>query len=390
MAGAVVFVIVAVAAELFGRAYAPQGPGWFGSRRDGMVLVGHPTRLWGLEPGARRGFGVIATINTLGLRGPPPELPRPKERARVLVLGDSSLFGHGVSDERTLSRQLERALSTQLSTRLSTRGLSADVVNGAIPGYTTEQSLVLMDEVGWDLEPTLLLLGNLWSDNSFDRFYDRDLLHTQRRFAVGLASHSAFFRWLAVALDRFRPRARSRIVTWTTSSRHRVGGVRRVPLDDYARNLDLLVREARSRGIGAALLAPSNRETVREGLARRTAWSGYFDAQARVAQHHAVPRIDSLPAFQAAVAGGATLDDLFLDQMHPTVTGLSLTADLVAGALIAAGWPAEALLGSDAPYTPTDLRDRTGGVTDHPVPSTLQLSLFEGPGVRESDGSGSR
>ena len=328
----------------------PLAPEWQGADRGGVVMVGHPDRLWGMGEGVRQNGGTTATISPIGLREPIPESPRPPGRQRLVILGDSSFFGHGVGDDETLGAQLQAALRAD--------GVDADVLNGAIPGYSTEQSLMLLDDIVWDLDPTLLLIGNLWSDNNFDLYRDVDLLHTRRSLTGTLASRSAFMRLLAGWLAPLRSDRDQHIITWTRDSEFPTSGIRRVLVGDYARNLDRIIREAAGRGVGAALLGPSNRDTATDGRTADQSWSVYFEAQALVQGCQGVPWIDTLPAFQGALAQGATLDDLFIDEMHPTTRGQALMAGQVLTVLGADGWPARPLTGSaTAPCDVSSLKD---------------------------------
>ena len=312
-------------------------------------MVGHPERLWGMGPGVRMNGGTTATIAEIGLREPIPEVPRPAGRQRLMVLGDSTFFGHGVDDDQTMEAQLQRELRQ--------RGLDVDVVNGAIPGYSTAQTRLLLDDVCSALAATVLLVGNLWSDNNFDLFQDADLLRTRASLSSGLAAHSAFMRLMAGGLDRFRDDSEARVVTWTRTSAFPSTGRRRVAVQDYARNLDQVVRDAAARGIGVVFIAPSNRDTVTDGRTADQSWAVYFDAQAQVADCHGLQRLDTLPAFQAALADGGTLDGLFIDEMHPTTQGHGLIAETVSQGLLGSGWPLDGLLGTEAPCAVDNLED---------------------------------
>ncbi len=364
-----IFVSAVVIAEGLAREIDPAAPLW-NSRGGGtaVIMTSHPTRLWTMAPGIRPNAGVPSTINEDGLRGPLPELPRPSGRQRILVTGDSSFFGHGVRDEETLGVQIEA--------QLRRRGLDVDVVNGAIPGYSTAQTLLLLDELGWSYEPTLLLVGNLWSDNNFDAFRDADLLRTAAVSSRPLLGNLALFRLLSATADRLRGGNGGRVVTWTRSSEWPTSGTRRVPIQDYAVNLDKIMREAAARGIGVALIAPTNVGLVEGRYPDGGHWDVYFEVQAQLARRHHVPLLRALPVLQAAGEGKS----LFVDEMHPSARGNSLLGDAIAETLIQTGWPEKTLLASGFPVDASGLVDEPVqklGLPP-PLPNSPQFQLFSG------------
>ncbi|MBM4391487.1 MAG: SGNH/GDSL hydrolase family protein [Deltaproteobacteria bacterium] len=362
-------LVVLLVGEGAARVVGPEVPAWNGGDTGSVVMVGHPTRLWGMGVGVRENSGATATINELGLRGEVPVTPRPAQQERILVLGDSTYFGHGVADADTFPSQLEGLLVK--------KGLKVDVVNGGIPGYSTEQSRLLLDEVGWALEPTLLIVGSLWSDNNFDHFEDADLLRTtQVMSGYRLLSKSAFFQVLAGTVDRLRGGRGAHIVTWTKSSAWPTVGVRRVPLQRYAENLDLMVRDARERGVGVLFFTPCNREMARGDSEDDVAWGAYFDAQARVAAHHGLPIAATRHAmFEAAKRTG--VEALLVDTMHPSAAGHAIFASVAANALDAAGWPGARLIGRGPAFPFDKLEDFVPMSEDALNPRSPQVNLFK-------------
>lgn len=375
------FSLAALGAELAARTVDLDGPRWRSEARAGVIMVGHPTRLWGMAPGLRDNAGAKATISESGLRAPLPEGPRSPDTERVMVLGDSTFFGHGVEDDETLPMQLAVALRS--------RGTVVEPINGAIPGYSTEQSMLLLQEQGWDLEPSLLIIGSLWSDNNVDGFRDADLLRTAAVHNHSALGRSAFYKLLVAWIDTMRPESQARMVSWTTTSDWPESGSRRVPLARYVENLDRIVRDARDRGIGAAFIAPANDGMVSRRFRGTAGWDPYFDAQAKVAAWHGLPVIRILETFQGvADAGGG---DLFLDEMHPTALGHRLLGDAVADGLIAAGWPEDRLLGRaeafDGEGVSTDGLNM-GGVADANRSPQAQLFASTEPNVGPQRRSG--
>jgi lysophospholipase L1-like esterase len=349
------------------RAVGPTALQFRGGDPGSTLMVAHPTRLWALGPGERQNAGATATIAPNGLRGEVPAGPRRANEERVIVLGDSSFFGHGLADAATIPVQLE--------SRLRAAGVEATVINGATPGYSTEQSLRLLDEVGWSLEPTLLLVCNLWSDNNTDGFRDRDLLHTADAYRENPLMHSALFGWVAGWVDRARGGEGARLVTWTKTSEWPEARERRVPLQDYARNLDGIARAARERGAGVAFLAPANQGLVDGRFQEGGGWDPYFAAQAAVAAWHGAPVVSMRKALQDD--GLPTADD-FVDVMHPSAAGAAAVAAAAADTLRAAGWPEARLLARDTPFDASSLvDDRRFASGGQPPQYSPQAQLFD-------------
>jgi hypothetical protein len=106
-------------------------------------------------------------INSLGLRG--GELAA-KRGPRVAVFGDSFVFGTGVDEEHVFTTHLERLLRRR-------RG-DYDVINLGVNGFSTDQELLLFQEMADRLRPDVVILvmcdndfnGNL-QDFVFRRYY---------------------------------------------------------------------------------------------------------------------------------------------------------------------------------------------------------------------------
>ena len=324
--------------EGLARVANPVLPEWTAQSGEGSaVMSGHPTRLWGNHAdGVRQNGGATATINALGLRGP---VCGPRQGERLMVLGDSTAFGHGVEDGQPYVDVAGEALRA--------RGIEVDTVNGAVAGYSIAQTRILMDEVGWSLDPTLLVISNLWSDNTFDAFHDEDLLASARMRAMNPLAHSAALRLLASALGS---PGTGRVITVSRLAPWPEGTVRRVPLERYAALMEGLVQQARERGVGVVFVRNANVHIAQGPLPGGPAiWQPYFQVMEALAEHHGVPLVEV-----SSVFGGRT--ELFLDLMHPTAEGHRLIGQELASALVAADWPSERLLGNAAPFS-TELRD---------------------------------
>jgi len=125
-----------------------------------LVMVrAHRTRGWEMVPNTDHyTYEYRVAVNSLGLRG--PELPPEKApgETRILVLGDSMVYGQGVADAGTVPVQLERALDRP----------DVSVVNGGLRAYSTAQELALLRELGPKIQPDLVVLCWFWNDLDAD------------------------------------------------------------------------------------------------------------------------------------------------------------------------------------------------------------------------------
>ncbi len=287
-------------------------------------------RVWSNSPNYRGVYHsffedhAVAT-NSLGFRGAevaagagPP--------LRVLALGDSNTFGHGVADAETFPVQLERELGQH--------GHAAVVWNAGVFGYNTAQELSTLRRFGPALRPTVVTLG--WLENDLgepapttrvmhgylvERERDVELLR-ERLAADDFWDRSYLVRLVSV-LAKIR-RARARL----SEQRLLVDP----PLASLERNLPV-VREIRrvAHELGARLIVI------------------VYVGQSAIVQHtrsevvahiEAVLRsegVETLSIYDLFTADfDATGRDLYVvrDRGHPNVEGHALTARTVADLIL--------------------------------------------------------
>jgi hypothetical protein len=90
-------------------------------------------------------------LNALGLRGPELPLDRAEDTGRVLVFGDSYVFGVGVAEDELLTTHLARLLAPHFPSGI-------EVVNLGVAGYSTDQQYLLWQEIGSRLSPDVVIL----------------------------------------------------------------------------------------------------------------------------------------------------------------------------------------------------------------------------------------
>lgn len=102
-------------------------------------------------------FTETSHTNALGLRGVALGA-KPEGTRRILAIGDSFTYGHGVQDDETYPAVVERVLRG--------RGHDVEVVNAGVPGYSTDQAYAWALRDGLALDPDVLLVGVHCSDVS--------------------------------------------------------------------------------------------------------------------------------------------------------------------------------------------------------------------------------
>jgi hypothetical protein len=83
---------------------------------------------------------------------------KPEGVKRVLVFGDSFVFGLGVDEENLFTTHLEQFLDRSTERR-------HQVLNMGVSGYSTDQQLILLEELGLKLAPDVVVL--VMCDNDF-------------------------------------------------------------------------------------------------------------------------------------------------------------------------------------------------------------------------------
>ena len=115
----------------------------------------HDQRIYSLRPSFTRTwksteFTEALSSNRDGLRG--AELRQgPRTWSRILVLGDSFTYGHGVSNDESYPARLAEFFDQG--------GSDVEVVNAGVPGYGTDQQLVYFTQELHLLEPDVLVLN---------------------------------------------------------------------------------------------------------------------------------------------------------------------------------------------------------------------------------------
>ena len=98
-------------------------------------------------------FNTKASLNSLGYRGNEFSIEKKPGVKRILILGDSITFGHGVADRFTYPFQTEELLHKEGFT-------NTEVINaGYASGFSPDSYYLYLKERGFKLEPDIVLVG---------------------------------------------------------------------------------------------------------------------------------------------------------------------------------------------------------------------------------------
>jgi lysophospholipase L1-like esterase len=268
--------------------------------------------MWSPRPGFRGEFqGQTVSINSLGLRGAEPALPKPRTRRRVICFGDSITFGYGVSDTETYPVRLGEALA----------GHDVDVINAGVTGFTTHQVVSLAERTLPVVQADVATFCIGWNDGTRrpvdDREYVRRLRQTMDVDSV--LDHLAIYSFL-----------KARYLRWSVRQLPATGALRRVSLEQYAENLAALVALCRKQGVRPVFIELPRR---RGGDDPPADWS-YPEAFEAAAGRLGAPLLTA--GLLGRRAGTANSEAYFIDSLHLSVEGNRLLGEALARQLVEA------------------------------------------------------
>ncbi|MCC7169166.1 MAG: hypothetical protein IT459_01855 [Planctomycetes bacterium] len=294
---------------------------------------------WTLKRSQRYRFADIEIVtNELGTRDRLPPRAKAPGTFRIICLGDSTAFG----GHTTYPAQLEQVLRT------CSPGVTVEVINAGVPGWSTYQGLRLFqrDLAAWQPDVVTASFGFNNAKREADGKTDRQRAEAANAGASRLARwlrHSRFVQWLVERRDARR------------DSRVRLEAPRdwlqlRCPPNDHARCLREL--EATCRGIGAKLLLATQPHgfTWKDGdpigklpPAAIQEVATRLDEQnavvARSASELGVGLVDVAAQFRALDARDVYVDALpGNDPLHTTAFGARRLAEALADAMLDAKW----------------------------------------------------
>ena len=104
-------------------------------------------------------FKKNVSLNSRGYRDFEYSSERPEKTFRILVLGDSMTFGHGIDKS---SNTYPKILEINLNNKTSKQKF--EVINLAYPGYNTDSQLYDLYIKGFNFQPDMVFLGYYHND----------------------------------------------------------------------------------------------------------------------------------------------------------------------------------------------------------------------------------
>ena len=289
------------------------------------VLIPNDELIWRLKPYTSGPF----TTNELGLRDTPYNSTADR---KILLLGDSVAWGDGIHDPRlTFPWLLEQQLSTA-------RGKPVEVINSAVPGYSTFQELHYLQLHGLQLAPDLIVVQFCLND-VIER-YSRLAEYGGDNYFIGIDTRHAvrgLHGWLLRNSRAYETGMRLAVRLARNQQEYQVEKLTATPLspeltaawDRTLSELDQMRELAAANRIPLVILVMPYRfqlehpEQTDQPQKMLQQWG----------RNKGITVIDLLPQFTVFRANSEGVP-LFFDPSHLTLEGHQLTAEIAAAALL--------------------------------------------------------
>jgi hypothetical protein len=260
------------------------------------------------------------TTNRWRMRGPEFSDEKAPDALRVILVGDSAIFGHMLTWEESIGGVLERMLEAGVPDR------DAEVAACAAPGHSTIQSLLKLRRHCMAFQPDVVIIGNANSDRAMWDQTDRDRFHLLAYSEVGqFLGRSSLYRTLRNAYLRHATKdqavAQPIPQDWVVGRPR--GNLHRVPIDEYARNLHEMARVSEAGGARVVFLSLPTLSLVRNAAPAPDA--GYRHAMRAEAIEHGVALADGAAYFQMLEWS----ESPFMDEVHPKASGAAALARML-------------------------------------------------------------
>jgi lysophospholipase L1-like esterase len=305
-----------------------------GRQTGEVTFVRDPFVIYGFAPNQKSRFG---TINSNGFRGANWSIEKGPGTKRILILGSSTAFGHGVKDDEVFAVVMEKQLKALYPKQ------KIEVLNSGIPGYLSIQDYMSLATKVLPYKPDMIVIFNGWNDFKYGSiiepgeqvqswcFQELERAFEKKPKSWSPLEYSSFYlsfqkKWKqareSLKKDVFKPNPRA--------------------LSDFSHHLDLTVKLARSYGI-KVLIAPQPEFAMRNGPRpesemdpkisphaysptyikfAKAEYLRYREQAESLSKRLKVPYLDTAKFLQ-----GHPEDQLFVDLVHLSAAGHKYCAD---------------------------------------------------------------
>jgi len=292
------------------------------------LFEGDPVRFWRLRPNVDHAiwdFTVVST-NAQGLRYAKDIGPKPPDVFRIVCVGDSVTFGYRIPlvfpdvpdqydrNDAPYPGRLERLLRDAYPDR------EIEVVALAVPGYSSYQGRLLLEQsIGW-LAPDVVVICFGFNDVAMKHFPDKQVMSPG---------------WVDTTLRRVMSSSQALLQTWhwwngrPHAQAPLPAPAPRVSRADYGANITAMIELAHAHGAGVLVVGPVYRDSKTnppEALRMASYRSSLRDLM----------RLEKVPYVQIDELTEAHQDDnakLFGENIHPSSIGHELMAERIRDAL---------------------------------------------------------
>ncbi|HKE60021.1 MAG TPA: SGNH/GDSL hydrolase family protein [Pyrinomonadaceae bacterium] len=295
----------------------PQQKMQVANEQQATIFEGDPLLLWRLKPNLDHAvwdFTVLST-NAQHFRADYPTKAKPAGTFRIVCLGDSVTFGYRVpvvwpdKPKDYDPEWLPYPMLLEKELRAANLNRQIEVLDMAVPGYTTHQGLAWLRRDIDYLQPDLVIASFGWNDVSVSDVPDREAIRTDwYPVAVRwLIDHSQAFahatNWL-----RSRNRPERPPTIWP---------VPRVSEAEYVQNFQAIIDLARTRRAGIIVIgAPYRDRTTNPPEAELM--MKYRQALRSTAERTQAPYLEILELTEAAAPAN---QGFFGELIHPNHIG---------------------------------------------------------------------
>lgn len=245
--------------------------------------------LWSLKPGYDETITRIPwvegekrtwrlRVNALGLRGPDVKEDKPPGVLRIVCLGDSITFGDKLDQGETIPERMQAILAARQPDR------HVEVINAAVPGYSSRQGLALWQKRVRDLHPDVVMIAFGFNDRwpsavSDAKNFPPDVPGLGP--AIGRLRRTETYKTLRALILALRRRI------GTSAPNAPLPHRTRVSLHETEANTRALVRDARAAGARVVVVHTAiGQEAIRQALTRVARQEGvaFVDAAGALAR----------------------------------------------------------------------------------------------------------